>query len=61
MQPLAGKRRDPAPSRLAYKLHRMWLRPTVRRLVRVGGPIVLLAGVAFWAYSQESYRHAVTG
>ena len=61
MQPLAAKRRDPAPSRLAYKLHRMWLRPTVRRLVRVGGPIVLLAGVSFWAYSQESYRHAVTG
>lgn len=31
-------RRDPAPSRWAYRLHRLWLRPMVRTVVRVGLP-----------------------
>lgn len=31
-------RRDPAPSRWAYRMHRMWLRPMVRTVVRVGLP-----------------------
>lgn len=33
---------DPAPSRIAYRLHRLWLRPMVRVLVRVGLPAWLL-------------------
>jgi cell division protein FtsQ len=36
-------RRDPAPSRLRYRLTRLWLRPTFRRLVNFGVPMV--AGV----------------
>lgn len=39
-------RRDPAPSRLAYRLHRFWLTPAYRRLVRTGLPIALVAGLA---------------
>jgi cell division protein FtsQ len=31
-------RRDPAPSRWAYRMHRLWLRPMVRTVVRVGLP-----------------------
>ena len=40
-------RRDPAPSRLRYRLNRLWLRPGFRRLVNFGVP--MLAGVlASW-------------
>jgi cell division protein FtsQ len=45
-------RRDPAPSRLRYKLTRLWLRPGFRRLVNFGVP--MLAGVAAaWTVSAE--------
>lgn len=39
-------RRDPAPSRLRYRLTRLWLRPRVRRAVNFGVPMAagLLAG-----------------
>lgn len=46
-------RPDPAPSRLAYKLNRLMLRPMVRRFLRYGLPVLILAaGVAFWASDQ---------
>ena len=45
--------KDPAPSRLAYKLNRLLLRPMVRRFLRYGLPVLILAsGVAFWASDQ---------
>lgn len=31
-------RRDPAPSRVAYRLHRLWLTPLYRAVLRVGLP-----------------------
>lgn len=34
----APRRRDPAPSRIAYRLNRLWLTPLVRAVVRVGVP-----------------------
>ena len=53
-----GERRDPAPSRMAYKLNRLMLRPMVRRFLRFGLPVLLIAaGVAFWA-SDQSRRDA---
>lgn len=42
-----GPRRDPAPSRLRYRLNRIWLRPGVRRAVNVGLPS-LAAVLAGW-------------
>ncbi|WP_421703668.1 cell division protein FtsQ/DivIB [Aliiroseovarius sp.] len=44
----APQKRDPAPSRVAYKAHRLWLTPFVRQLTRVGLPVfvvTLAAGV----------------
>jgi cell division protein FtsQ len=35
--------RDPAPSRLSYRLHRLWLTPLYRALLRVGLPAFALA------------------
>ena len=50
--PRPPARRDPAPSRLRYKLNRLWLRQGFRRLVNFGVP--MLAGVAAaWTLSAE--------
>ncbi len=48
--------RDPAPSRLAYRLNRLMLTPGFRRFLRFGLPVLLVAaGIAFWA-SDEARR-----
>ena len=55
MQPMtatkpAAPRRDPAPSRWAYRMHRLWLTPVFRALLRVGVPVflvVFMAGLYF--------------
>ncbi len=45
-------RRDPAPSRIRYRLTRLWLRPAFRRFVNFGVP--MLAGVlASWTLATE--------
>lgn len=42
-------RRDPAPSRIEYRLQRLWLTPAVRLAVRLGLPVVVVAGaLATW-------------
>lgn len=46
-QPRAPVRRDPAPSRLRYKLNRLWLRPGVRRATNIGVP-ALVGLLAAW-------------
>ncbi|MEY2955993.1 MAG: cell division septal protein FtsQ [Pseudomonadota bacterium] len=38
----AGARRDPAPSRWAYRMNRLWLTPAFRAAVRLGGPVALV-------------------
>lgn len=43
-------RRDPAPSRLTYKLNRLMMRSGVRMFLRFGLPVLILAsGAAYWA------------
>lgn len=54
-------RKDPAPSRLAYRLNRMMLRPLVRRLVHVGLPAFLAALVAGIWLSDDTRRAHLTG
>ena len=50
--------RDPAPSRLAYRLNRLMLTPSFRRFLRYGLPVlVIAAAAAFWA-SDEARRIA---
>ena len=51
MRPKAPRppHRDRAPSRLAFRLERMWLTPTIRALTRIGAPIfVVTLGVGLW-------------
>ena len=54
-------RADPAPSRLRYRLHRLWLTPFFRTLVRFGLPfgILIAALVAIW--TTDTTRFAIQG
>lgn len=58
MQPIMPHaRRDPAPSRVAYRLHRLWLTPLFRAMLRVGMPAFALAfGVGL--YLSDAGRRA---
>ena len=61
MQPVKARpaKHDPAPSRWAYRMHRLWLTPVFRRLVRVGLPfcLTLIAGTIY--FSDEARRDAI--
>ncbi len=41
--PEPGMRRDPAPSKWAYRMQRLWLTPVFRALMRVGVPAFAMA------------------
>ncbi len=51
--------RDPAPSRWAYRIHRMWLTPFYRSLVRVGLPTFLILTVSGWYFANPTNRYAI--
>ncbi len=51
--------RDPAPSRLAYKVNRLWLTPAFRSFLRVGLPVVVVAGAVGGYFANPANREAV--
>ncbi|EEW24247.1 cell division protein FtsQ/DivIB [Rhodobacter ferrooxidans] len=54
-------RRDPAPSRAAYRWHRLWLTPLFRTLMRVGLPaFVIVMGLGLYLGNADR-RAALTG
>ncbi|WP_028030469.1 cell division protein FtsQ/DivIB [Gemmobacter nectariphilus] len=53
------QRRDPAPSRWAYRLNRMWLTPAFRLAVRAGLPLALTAAVAGLWMADAGRRQAL--
>ncbi|MGR3661075.1 MAG: cell division protein FtsQ/DivIB [Paracoccaceae bacterium] len=53
------KRRDPAPSRISYRFHRLWLTPIFRRLLRVGVPFAVIAATTGWYFGQPENRLAL--
>ncbi|MCI2398150.1 cell division protein FtsQ/DivIB [Aliiroseovarius subalbicans] len=55
----AAAKRDPAPSRVAYKAHRLWLTPLFRQLMRVGVPVFLLTMAVGWYFSNPTNRFAI--
>lgn len=54
MQPLKADRRDPAPSRTAYRIQRLWLTPFFRLLLRAGLPVLVVLGPMFWYLTDEA-------
>ena len=53
------ERRDPAPSRASYKMHRLWLTPIFRRLLRVGVPVFLISLSVGWYFGKSENRQAL--
>ncbi len=49
--------RDPAPSRVAYRMHRLWLTPVFRALLRIGLPTFVLT-FSLGLYLQDDTRRA---
>jgi cell division protein FtsQ len=65
MLPVKTRRRDPAPSRLRYRLTRLWLWSPFRRTINVGVPAMAAFGL-FWTLAEElqlrqSVADAVSG
>ncbi len=56
-----GVRRDPAPSRWAYRMQRLWLTPLFRVGFRIGLPLVVVAGVTAGVLADEGRRAAIAG
>lgn len=52
-------RRDPAPSRLRYKIHRLWLTPGFRKLMQFGVPAFLALSLTGWYVSDPQNRAAI--
>lgn len=60
MRPITP-RRDPAPSRWAYRWNRLWLTPVFRATVRVGLPAFAVVFAAGLWIADEGRRAAITG
>ena len=58
-QPMAAPLRDPAPSRVSYKLQRLMLTPGFRRFLRVGLPVLALTVTVGIILSDASRREAL--
>ena len=62
MRPMTAPhlRRDPAPSRAAYRLHRLWLTPLFRATLRVGLPAFLVVFLVGLYFANPDRRTAIT-
>ena len=58
-QPEPLPKRDPAPSRVAYRIHRLWLTPLYRSLLRVGVPTFLVLTLVGWYFTNPTNRYAI--
>ncbi|MFV0491613.1 MAG: cell division protein FtsQ/DivIB [Pseudorhodobacter sp.] len=54
-----NRRRDPAPSRMAYRMNRLWLTPAFRTTLRVGLPAFALAFAAGLYLSDDGRRETL--
>lgn len=52
--------RDPAPSRIAYRINRLMLTPRFRTFLRYGLPMLMIAAIAAWWASDEDRRSDLT-
>jgi cell division protein FtsQ len=59
MLPVKTRRRDPAPSRLRYRLTRLWLWSPFRRTINVGVPALAAFGLVWTLAEQLHLRQSV--
>ena len=57
----APLRRDPAPTKWAYRMQRLWLTPVFRVLFRVGLPSFVLAATVGIILADQGRRDAIAG
>ena len=55
-----SKAYDPAPSRVKYKLHRLWLTPVYRALIRTGLPVLLVLVVVLAWLRDPAVQQKIT-
>lgn len=60
-QMTAELRRDPAPSRIAYRMQRLWLTPSFRFAVKAVLPAAALAILGIWHIDGDSARRTLDG
>lgn len=60
MRPLSAPARDPAPSRTAYRMHRLWLTPIYRRMLRVGLPLLVAVSAVGWYLSDPDHIRGIS-
>lgn len=58
---MQSMKRDPAPSKISYRLSRLWLTPWVKRAARVGPPLLLLFGFGVYAATDTGMRNWIGG
>ncbi|MEY8830550.1 cell division protein FtsQ/DivIB [Sedimentitalea sp. XS_ASV28] len=56
MQPVAPTPRDPAPSRMRYRMQRWMLTPGIRTALRIGVPLVIVVGTAGGYLADQTRR-----
>lgn len=54
-------RRDPAPTKWAYRMQRLWLTPLFRLGFRLGVPVLLLVGATAIVLADAGRREAIAG
>lgn len=52
--PVHGAPHDPAPSKLSYRVTRLWLTPIFRKALRLGIPLFVLFAAVSWYLSDET-------
>jgi len=56
---LAKDPSDPSPTRLEYRIERLWLTPFFRLFMRLGLPVMLVAGVTTIYFANPDHRAAI--
>lgn len=59
MQPVTPAPRDPAPSRMRYRMQRWMLTPGIRTALRIGVPLVIVLGAAGGFLADQERRDAL--
>lgn len=59
MQPVAPTPRDPAPSRMRYRMQRWMLTPGIRTALRIGIPLVIVVGAVGGFLADQDRRDAM--
>ena len=59
MQPITPTPRDPAPSRMRYRMQRWMLTPGIRAALRIGIPLVIVVGAVGGFLADQDRRDAV--